>query len=391
MECGHRSLLVFVLGMAPALAAPAVPADDDAVVERLPRAVAGERAELRTVRAQLDREPGNLPLALTLAERYIALGRAESDPRFYGYAEGVMRPWAGGERSPPDVMVMRATLAQHRHDFAAAAVDLEAAIAVDPGNARAWLTLATVDRVQGRYASASEACSRLFRLAPLIVTFTCLADVGSLHGQAKANYARLHALYQDSDDLDPQVRIWTLTVLAESAARAGDPVAAEAHFREALEVGRRDAALLAAYADFLFDRQRPVAVRDLLQKEGRADALLLRLAVAQRMLGDPRWVENKQVLGERIAAGRQRGDRVHLREEARFALSLADDPATALSLAGENWRVQREPADARLVLEAALAAKQPAAAAPVLSWLAETGLEDAHLTGLARQVGEMPA
>ena len=264
-----------------------VPADDDAVVERLPRAVAGERAELRTLRAQLDREPGNLPLALALAERYIALGRAESDPRFYGYAEGVMRPWAGGERPPPDVMVMRATLAQYRHDFAAAAADLDAAIAADPGNARAWLTLATVDRVQGRYASAGEACSRLFRLAPLIVTFTCLADVGSLHGQAKANYARLHALYQDSDDLDPQVRIWTLTVLAESAARADDPVAAEAHFREALAVGRRDAALLAAYADFLFDRQRPADVRDLLQKEGRADALLLRLAVAERMLGRP--------------------------------------------------------------------------------------------------------
>ena len=170
-------------------------------------------------RAQLDREPANLALALTLAERYIALGRAESDPRFYGYAEGVLRPWASIDRPPPDVLVMRATLAQYRHDFAAASSDLDDAIAVDPGNARAWLTLATVDRVQGRYAGAGEACSRLFRLAPLLVTFTCLADVGSLHGHARENYTRLRALYQDSRNaggVDPPVRIWTLTVLAET-------------------------------------------------------------------------------------------------------------------------------------------------------------------------------
>ena len=166
---------------------------------------------------------------------------------------------------------------------------------------------------------------------------------------------------------------------------------AEAHFREALAVGQRDAALLAAYADFLFDQQRPADVRALLHNEVRADALLLRLAIAERQLADPAWMEMRQMLDDRIDAGRQRGDRVHLREEARFALSLADDPATALALALENWRVQREPADARLVLEAAVAANAPAAAAPVLTWLAETGLEDTQLTGLARQIGEMPA
>ena len=53
---------------------------------------------------------------------------------------------------------------------------------------------------------------------------------------------------------------------------------------------------------------------------------------------------------------------------------LLDRPARALQLARENWATQREPADARILLEAALAAGDPAAARPVLDWLERTGL-----------------
>jgi hypothetical protein len=48
--------------------------------------------------------------------------------------------------------------------------------------------------------------------------------------------------------------------------------------------------------------------------------------------------------------------------------------------------VQREPADARILLEAALAAKQPAAAEPVLQWMASSRIESAALQSLARQL-----
>ena len=55
-------------------------------------------------------------------------------------------------------------------------------------------------------------------------------------------------------------------------------------------------------------------------------------------------------------------------------------------LALENWATQREPADARILLEAALAARQPAAARPVLDWLDRTGLEHARIRALADQL-----
>jgi hypothetical protein len=64
-----------------------------------------------------------------------------------------------------------------------------------------------------------------------------------------------------------------------------------------------------------------------------------------------------------------RGDRVHIREEARFTLHLLNDPKTALKFAEENWQVQKEPADIRILLESALAAHVESAR----GWLKQTG------------------
>ena len=66
---------------------------------------------------------------------------------------------------------------------------------------------------------------------------------------------------------------------------------------------------------------------------------------------------------------------MHRREEARFALHLDRDPARALSLARDNWRVQREPADLRILAEAVAATGDADALATVRRWLAETGIE----------------
>ncbi|MCI0467710.1 MAG: hypothetical protein L0Y57_11995, partial [Beijerinckiaceae bacterium] len=84
-------------------------------------------------------------------------------------------------------------------------------------------------------------------------------------------------------------------------------------------------------------------------------------------------------LRDRFEASRLRGDRVHVREEARFTLHLLNDPKAALTLARENWQVQKEPADVRILLESALAARDGAAIEAARRWLRETGLEDVQL------------
>jgi len=114
------------------------------------------------------------------------------------------------------------------------------------------------------------------------------------------------------------------------------------------------------------------------------DALLLRLALSRavgRRAGAPDPAA--ATMAARFDAGRLRGDAVHRREEARFVLAVDRDPARALRLARDNWSVQREPADARVFLEAALAAHSPDVAQPVLDWLDKTGMTWPRLRSLA--------
>lgn len=181
-----------------------------------------------------------------------------------------------------------------------------------------------------------------------------------------------------------------MTVLAEIAEQIGDAPAAERHYRDALALGRRNVYLLGAWTDFLLDRNRPAEARELLRNEQRADGLLLRLALAERRLDDPAWLGHTELLEARFAAARQRGDNTHIAAEARLRLELRRQPQEALALAQRNWaQWQREPRDARLLLAAALAAGQPAAAREVLDWLERVKLEDERLADLGRRLREM--
>jgi hypothetical protein len=89
------------------------------------------------------------------------------------------------------------------------------------------------------------------------------------------------------------------------------------------------------------------------------------------------------MLRDRFAAARARGDTTHRAEEARFELGLRKDPRTALRLAQENYAIQREPRDARILLEAAKAAQAPAGAQAARDWLTRSGFEDMRLRRLA--------
>jgi hypothetical protein len=81
-----------------------------------------------------------------------------------------------------------------------------------------------------------------------------------------------------------------------------------------------------------------------------------------------------------------RGDQPHGRFEARFELVLRNDPRRALALAQANWQQQKQAGDARNLLEAAIAANDPAAAQPVLQFLKENRTQDVTLERLARQL-----
>ncbi len=378
--------LILCLIAGGALAAPSIPTDDGQVLERLRAPGDSQTRELRRQRKALAEDPENLELAIQVARRYLEIGRAEADPRYHGYAQAALRPWWKQAEPPPRVLIVRAILRQARHDFDGALADLSRVLKVRPTNVQAWLSKAVILEVRGDYAGALRSCLPLERLYNALMATACTSSVTSLTGQADKSYRRLSQALGNAAQADPQEQLWALTVLAEMAMRLGRDDDAERHFEQALSLGLRDTYLIGAYADFLLDQGRPREAKRLLEEDTRADALLLRLALAEKQLQSPDLTRHVESLRARFAANRMRGETLHLRTEGRFLLHLVDKPAEALQLATQNWALQREPADTWLLLEAALKAEDRAAARPVLDWLASTKLEDVRIQRLVNQL-----
>lgn len=372
-------------------AAPAAyrPSQDDTVLAAaaIPRDAAGR--ELATMRRTLAGKAGDLDAALGFARAAIALGRAEQDPRYFGYAEAALTPWWSKPAVPPPARLQRAILRQWQHRFAEAGADLDTLIAADGAEAaQAHLLRASLAMVRGEPEAALRDCSATFGRTDLLATTACIATANGLRGRAANSLAALEALLPRSATAPVETQRWARISAAEIAVRLGESARAEKHYRAALQLmgasGVRDPYLLASYADALLAWNRPAEVLDVLRGLERIDVLLLRLALAEDRLGADRV--RREALGAQLATrfadARARGDTVHQREYAWFLLDLRGEPQLALNAALANWQAQREVLDARLLLRAAVAAQRPESAQPVLDWGRRTGVEDQELARL---------
>jgi hypothetical protein len=369
-----------------AIAAPFTPTDDQAILDTLPVRPGDPRgALLRDLRAKLSRDPKNLAVAMNLARAYYSQVAEEGDPRFIGYAQGALAPWWNAPDAPVEVLVMRASIKQYRHEFSEALADLSLAQMKDPKYVTAWTTSAAIHTVQARYSEARQDCDKLFALTSRLLAQGCVSSIDSLTGKSAQAYASLlKELDQSGAQTTPEQKLWVQTRLGEMAQRSGDLALAEKHFKAGLAFGISDGYLQAAYADLLLQQKRDSEVVTLLKDKTRSDILLMRLVIAEQKLNSPDFAKHRDMLIARFDAARMRGDKVHQTEESRFNLQVLNKPEEALRLAQENWQVQREPRDALALLEAANALKNSEAARPILDWLRTSSHEDKRLRDLAK-------
>jgi len=179
---------------------------------------------------------------------------------------------------------------------------------------------------------------------------------------------------------DPQVRRWAAATAADIAVSLGRPDAALHWFARAID-GEVDIPTLVDYADLLLDAGRPAEVISLLGHRKSGDIVLLRLAIAAKAAGDPRVAEWSALLEEGFALARATGNELHLREEARYALEVLGDAPRAVDLARRNWAVQKEPADARMLL----AAENEAAVNELILLSAVLSIQDPRERPMSRQ------
>ena len=379
------ALVTALLAFAPALAAaPYVPADDAAVLETLPEQSDPALSALKRLQRASRAAPNDLDLATRFARNAIQAARSTGDPRYLGQASSALAPWWSAQDAPAPALLLRATIRQSLHDFDGALRDLDRLLERTPGDGQARLTRASVRTAIGRYHDALKDCDALEGQALPIVVAACRADTASRAGRAKEAYA-IVVRTLDSGRGDAVVRAWATTTAAEIAQRLGDVEAARTHFRQALALDPASPYTLGAYADFLLDAGQPREAATLLEGRTRNDSLLLRYVLALRELPAREAFETHRVeLAARMEAARLRGDGVHLREEARYALVIERNPAAALKLAHANWNAQREPADLRLLAESARAAGNAAALRVVADWVEATKLEDVRLRALLK-------
>jgi hypothetical protein len=363
-------------------ALPITPTRDDEVIEVLPATAAS--SEDRQLRKRLAARPNDAVLASAVARRYLAQSRESGDPRFAGLALAALGAWPDAASAPNDVLFLRATLEQYLHEFGASVAHLRLLLARPGGerNSQAWLTLATVLRVEGRYAESDDACRNVGRAGADLYAAACLAENAALRGETAAARRSFQTLLADPR-LPPGTRGWLLTSLAELEERDGRAAAADAAYRGVLQLGP-DGYAAVAYADFLIAQKRPGEALAVLKDETRTDPVVLRLAIAGSLAHAASAERDVAEMRDRIALANERPEAriFHGREQAMFALAIDRDAERAFELARGDVAQQREPLDLLVLAQAARASGRHDAIDEARRLKTSLGLHDRRIDAL---------
>lgn len=310
--------------------------------------------------------PDALEPAQAAAKLLIDEGRRLGDSRLVGAAVGVLRPFLALD--DPQTLYLSATARQYQHDFPGALTLLDRAISLDPRHINARLSRATIYTVLGRLADAAAACAEVSQLRP-DVGFLCQSTALMLTDQRNVVAERLAQIVNQPGLLDPALQPWALGLLGEIAVLQGDDLAALDHFAAVISADPDVIRERLLAADVWLRQAQFQQVLDVLDAAPPVDGVLIRRILAQRGLNAPDAAAPMVAeLARRVAQNLELGLTSHAREDAMYFLLVADDPAQALDRALLNWALQHEVEDAQMLIDAAKAAGQPAAAAPVFDW-----------------------
>lgn len=365
------------------VAQPYTPVSDDEVIERLPPGLRG--ADFRRQREALAADPDNLRDSLAMAESYLETAQTEADPRFLGYAQAMLAPWWDQASPPVAVLVCRARVRTLTAEFDRALLDLEEALAREPGHLAALRLRFDVELARGDFDAARGTLEIAGPTVTPLVRAVMAARWERMKGPAGPVHQALEMALAAAGDVDVRERHAALALLADLDRQLGRAAEARQRFAALRRLGHREVAQLAAEADVLLDQGDPGGVLTLLQAEPPHDLLELRIAEALARLPspDPAQVERREVLTRQLAARsdarRRRGEATGLAEEIRVRLRLTGEFDRARTRAGELWAIRRELEDVRWILEAAAAAGDERLARPVIAWLEARRIEDARL------------
>ncbi len=372
-----KILLALILTSQTVMAKPFVPDSDSLILAKLPKV----DKRLGNIRASLKKNPENLDFALLLANKYLELGRKEADPRYFSYIESVLLPWWKEAEPANEILILRAYVNQYAHKFDDALLDLNK-ILKKKNDAQALLMRSAIYRLQAKYDKALVDCNALTNSVSSLTKASCLASIKSLNGQAAESYENLEKELIATRASDSE-KVFALTSLGEIASRLGNFSLAEKHFKSALELNPSDVYLMVVYADLLLDKEMPEKVLSFLEQPAKAnEGLMIRYTKALKELGIKEFKDASLKLKESFAKSRTMGDIYHQREEALIALDLFNDVKSAHDFAKDNWRMQKEPIDASILIRTAIASKDKDSIKEITKFIEQNRIEDIKLEEL---------
>ncbi len=341
-----------------------------------------EAKRLKALHDEYKASPNSEAQAVAYARYASSLARRYGDTSFLRSAAESLSYWSDNAMPPVNVLVARAHINQIDHSFEDALLDLEKAISIQPNDSQALLSSAFILSTMGRPGEALEYCVKLRPNVSVLIREACRARASSLMGDAETSLKRLDSLLTAFRSKSVPATQLALSVAADIAMRLGRGEQSEAYLRQLVALDPNSVYARAAYAELLLDSGRLEEARELMKSAPNTDLVLSLRALSYGETQNEEAREAAETLIARMKDDLANGDYAHAREHARFALAYLKDQPLAHMLAKENWRTQKEPVDARILVEAALAVGDDAAISEVVEWRKKLGLEDRKLDAL---------
>jgi len=319
------------------------------------------------------------PLSANTEEvaRLVASSGREGQEAELNRAKKLLAPLLESENPSERALMLHATILQRDHHFDKALVALKQVLQRNPKCAEAWLIQSTIHTVMGSYEEARKSALPLFALAPGLVSMTAATASSSLSGSLEQSYVLLREAYDEKKSTSVETQVWALGSLAEMAVRLGNNDEADGYFERAHQLDSRNPWLTRAFANHLFETERPEYVLKLLKKREEYFPLHWLLA-ARAVNGETKEWHEKLARYRSVQRSAGHGH-AHGREAARFQLEVMKNSHAAFHAIEHEIDVQREPDDLLVALKCARAAGKKKFAKKLSDWVREQNLEDVRL------------
>ena len=372
-----------------------LPAASAVVLSSSVHARDGRQAALRTLDQAWRAKPQDLDAALAYARAVFILGLTEGDLRWFGSAKAALAPWWTAADLSAEGHFLRGLVKQGFHDFDAGLQDIERAIAQEPRRAEFWSWRFALHLLLANMAAAQQDTEEMARLFGSQEADVYRAVLLYRTGQPLPAVQMLTRAIRSPNNRDASSQDWLIFHLGEAHRVAGQPAQAIAVWGQRLQASQQSHLIRLSLAELLNQQgQYTQAKATALHKADTSsltDALLMQALLASRGLKDADEARLASQVGARLKSQALRQESLIERPKLIYQIAYGQDVAAGMALSIENWQLQKEPPDALLFVQAALALGQARAAGPVVDWAEKTGYNDPQLGSLIRQLQLHPS